>query len=226
MISFFTQKRGFSLDTKEDSLTSTVFDNLKYLPTELFYKILKNSLFTDELPVVCGEILSIEFWPNWNPEGTSNTVKIEPDVYLRFQNFDLIIEAKRHNDNQQNFPQMKDQITAYFNEYNEDQVNLYYLQLGGLHSFGHDEIHVNEIYSKNVTILKANWSKLLDAVMKEKLLLENTQLHFCKSYVRILEDIIKGMELHQFYRKKWLCDLVETKITSSKISIEVKVKKV
>lgn len=212
MISFFKHKRGFNLDTIEDSLTSTVFDNLKHLPTEIIWRILHNSLLYGNLPTLSGEIEYIGFWENWNPEGTHNTVKIEPDVFIRFQNLDLIIEAKRYNENQQKFQQMQDQLIAYCNEFYDDGKDIYYYQLGGLNEEVHQDKHNIKDKNKQATIIKGNWSSLLDSVISEKKHLTLVNLSYVKTYIRILEDIIFGMELHQFYRKKWMDKLSKLKI--------------
>lgn len=58
MISYFTSGFG-SLKQCEDSFTASVFELLKYLPTELFCSVLKDSLILDNLPVHCGEIQEI-----------------------------------------------------------------------------------------------------------------------------------------------------------------------
>lgn len=212
MISFFTSKRGFELNNVEDSLTAVVFDNLKHLPTEIFYKIIKRCLFTDKLPVHAGELKSIEFWANWNAESTSNSVKVEPDIFIRFDNLDLIVEAKRKDEKQQYWQQMNNQLTSYCNEYNEDGKDLYYLQLGGLHSLEDSGNHNIKSHGREAVILKGNWSKLLDGCIAETKKLRNADVSLVQPYIRILDDIISGMELHQFYRKKWLDSLTVPEI--------------
>ena len=99
MLNYFDKKK--TLDICEDSLTSTVFDLLKYLPTEVFYSILRESLYHKKLPIICGEIEKIHFWEKWISKNTTNSLYVEPDVFIRFSNFDIIIEAKRYNNNQQ-----------------------------------------------------------------------------------------------------------------------------
>src|SRR5881227_2646233 len=90
----------------EDSLTCSVLPHLLHLPFELFWQILHNACFTGALPAQVGEPVSdIEFWPKWDPEGTPNNTYVEPDVFIRFPRFDLIIEAKYGDEGSQSLEQ-------------------------------------------------------------------------------------------------------------------------
>ena len=204
MISYFHKRKG-NLGTCEDSLTAVVFDTLKYLPTEMFWSILKRSLYYDKLPIASGNLLSISFWDKWSPKNTSNSSFVEPDIFLRFNEFDVIIEAKRHNEKQQSIAQMKNEIQAYYNEYNDDNKDLYFIQLGGLHN-NNDELDY-QLGVKSIVICKTNWTKLLEQIDSENKKIKNSGLTILSSYSRILEDSINGFALHQYYKKRWLKNL-------------------
>ncbi|GEC80226.1 hypothetical protein [Flavobacterium aquatile] len=212
MISYFHRRKG-NLGTCEDSLTAVVFDTLKYLPTEMFWSILKRSLYYDKLPVASGDLLSISFWDKWKAKDTTNSNFVEPDVFLRFNEFDVLIEAKRHNEKQQSGNQMKNEIQAYYNEFAADDKALYFIQLGGLHHIN-DELDYS-FKDKNVIICKTNWTRLLDQIDTENTKIKNSGLTILSSYNRILEDAINGFGLHQYYKKRWLKNL------SIKSSIEL-----
>lgn len=204
MISYFYSNQG-KFKSCEDSLTAVIFDTLKYLPTELFWKIIKDSLYHDKLPFAAGDLLSISFWDKWDPEGTSNKRYVEPDVFLRFQEFDIIIEAKRYDKFQQLESQLQKEVIAYHNEFKEESKNLYFIKLGGLHS-RNNEVNLNLI-NKEVVICKTDWSRMLHQVVLVYNDLKETNLSAVKAYNRILEDCIRGFALHQFYEKSWLSDL-------------------
>jgi len=204
MVSFFHRRKG-TLITCEDSLTAVVFDTLKYLPTEIFWSILKRSLYYDKLPKVSGELLSISFWDKWNSENTSNSKFVEPDVFLRFNKFDVIIEAKRLDVKQQSINQMKNEIQAYYNEFQEDKKTLYFIQLGGLHH-KNDELNFS-FEDKEVKICKTDWTKLLEQIVIENNRLKEKTSSIEFAFIRILEDTINGFALHRYYQKKWLKDL-------------------
>lgn len=75
----------------EDTKVASTLGVLKNLPAELFWQILRKSCKSKiKLPSKSGEILNIDFWPG----GWKFVNRVEPDVYIEFENFDLIIEAK------------------------------------------------------------------------------------------------------------------------------------
>ena len=201
MISLYHKSKG-KLHICEDSMTSHVFDLMKYLPVELFWSIMKNSLYQDKLPDYSGEIQNILFWEKWNADKTDNSRFVEPDLFLRFKNFDIIIEAKRYDDFQQIEQQHKAQMQSYINVFEKDKKQLFYIQLGGLHN--KDNVP-NKIFNNHeIIICKSDWSNILTQIVKEKENLENVNLSSLVPCKRILEDLIIGFELHQFYKKSWL----------------------
>jgi len=201
MITYFSKKGHINIC--EDSLTSMVFDFLKYLPIEMFWEILKKSLCQDKLPKESGEYLQISFWEKWDAEGTQNSLYVEPDVFIRFFNFDVIIEAKRYDENQQYKEQMIKEIKAYYNEF-QDNKQLYFIQCGGLNNSNNEPDFTNN--DNSVVICKTNWTKLLAEIttLKESDYIDNSQ-------ERILDDLIRGFELFGFFRKLWLNSLKTSK---------------
>lgn len=202
MITYFHKKE--KLNTCEDSLTATVFDGLKYLPSEMFWRILQSSLYQAKLPefCICGEMLSMSFWEKWSAEGTDidNVNFVEPDVFICLENADIIIEAKRYNEKQQTEHQMNKEIAAYYNEFSRGNKALYFIQCGGLHN-KKDEGSYNDF-----SICKTDWTRLLDVIVTERMRL-NARNSSEAAHIRILDDIINGMELHQYYKKSWLSEL-------------------
>ncbi len=206
MITFF-DKKG-KLNICEDSLTATVFDGLKYLPSQMFWRILRHSLYHNHLPEysLCGEMVSISFWEKWSAEGENidNVNFVEPDIFIRFKYIDVIIEAKRYNEKQQKIHQMNKEIAAYYNEFPNEGKLLYFIQCGGL--LDKKDIKNYTYKDKTCFICKTDWTKLLDTIVTEKNRL-NANNSSEAAQIRIFEDIIKGMELHQYYRKSWLSKL-------------------
>lgn len=204
MVSYFHRRKG-SLNTCEDSLTAVVFDTLKYLPTEMFWSILKRSMYYDKLPTASGDLSSISFWDKWKADDTTNSNFVEPDVFLRFNAFDVIIEAKRYDEKQQSRTQMENEIQAYYNEFSEDGKSLYFIQLGGLHD--KDDEPDFPFNDKSIVICKTNWTKLLEQIISENNKLKDKTSSIEQAYSRILEDAINGFALHRYYQKRWLKDL-------------------
>ncbi|WP_407508342.1 hypothetical protein [Elizabethkingia anophelis] len=211
MITYFFKNKGY-FRVCEDSLTSTVFDLLKYLPSEIFWSILKKSLYHQKLPKISGEILEFTYWAKWNANETDNSRYIEPDLFIRFQEFDLIIEAKRYNENQQKDLQISNEIKSYYNEFGEDNKDLYFIQLGGLLDL--EEVQEKFINSNKVVFCKSDWTKLLDQIVSEKNKLNNIDYAQINSYKRIFDDLIKGFEMHGFFKKIWFDSIETINITS------------
>lgn len=214
MISYITTKGRSSFTACEDSLTSSVLDYLKYLPINLFWRILKKSMYQNKLPKLSGELLSIEYWPKWLSTDTNNSRFVEPDVFLRFDDFDVLIEAKRQNYGGQSKAQFENETRAYFNEYGEDEKLLYFIKLGGLITFSNEDS-----INPKIIICKTDWTKLLKEVVELKNELEQSNRYLTEHYIRLLNDCINGFKLHHFYHMEWLEDLAKIKINTLTIPI-------
>lgn len=174
-------------------------------------------MYQNKLPKLSGELLSIEYWPKWQPNHTDNSRFVEPDVFLRFEDFDVLIEAKRRNYGGQSKTQYTNQIQAYSNEYGDDNKILYYIKLGGLITFSNEDSSQSKII-----ICKTDWSKLLQEVVELKKELEQSNRYLTEHYIRLLDDCIKGFTLHHFYYMEWLIDLSKIKINTQTIPLNIK----
>lgn len=204
MISYLTTKGKSNLKICEDSLTAAIFDGLKYLPTAIFYRILKNALYQDKLPVDSGELLEISFWEKWNAYQTYNSNFVEPDLLLQFEHFDVIIEAKRYDTKQQSQAQLENEIRAYYNVFNGEK-ELFFIQLGGLYKKNNEPDFIFE--NQQIKICKTDWYQLLNQITIESHQMETAQSSQLNGYKRLFKDIIKAFELHQFYQIKWFNEL-------------------
>jgi hypothetical protein len=144
---------------KEDVITSSVFDNLLYLPDDLFWKILRLSCYNNfELPLYAGDISKYEFWPHWNNKDTENEKYVEPNFYVKFENFDIIVEAKREN-NFQEREQWEKEIISYLNEYGDSNRTVFLIALDGM---ANEESEIIEIRNRSIKIFKSRRLKVLD----------------------------------------------------------------
>lgn len=73
------------------------------LPDNLLIEVLDNSANTTLNYKGFGNLDSYEFWPHWNSKGSY----VEPDIFLRFENADIIIEAKKDDSTDQTCKQWK-----------------------------------------------------------------------------------------------------------------------
>jgi hypothetical protein len=189
----------------EDSLTSTIFGNLLHLPIELFWQILNNSCYGELLAMQSSRILSVEFWPHWMAEGSYNTNFIEPDIFIRTSDFDLIIEAKRFDYNQQSLSQWKNEFQGYINEYGDEQKKVVLLAIGGIENELPETISIQD---KNIRVVKSRWMKVLNEIknVESKLEKANNCLNNIDSTLVILHDTILGFGIHGYATGKWFED--------------------
>jgi len=203
----------------EDSLTASIFSHLLYFPNEVFWDILKEACYSNELPAIPGEPLEINYWPSWNSSHTENSVRVEPDLFIRFADFDLIIEAKRWDDKQQYRGQWEKEVQAYINEYASEEQPLYFIALGGLNKEESEEIlftqkefpndEVQPDYKEYICpVIKARWAPILRSVKRH--LRELSSCTFSSSQVsaqrRVCESIIHFLGSHGFSTGKWIND--------------------
>ena len=111
--------RKIDIETKEDTLTASFFGLLFYYPKDLVRRFFEKILEEHDL----GDIIYYEFWPHWSAEKTDNENYVEPDLFIRFENLDLIIEVKNPGISITE-AQIKKELKAYENEYNSDNKKL------------------------------------------------------------------------------------------------------
>ncbi|MGL5403768.1 MAG: hypothetical protein ACRC9I_08355 [Acinetobacter sp.] len=191
----------------EDSLTSSIFGNLLHLPLELFWHILQQSCKDTSLPTNTGKLISYEFWPHWDSTGTNNNNFIEPDLFFQFENFNVIVEAKRWDNDSQKRTQWKDQIKAYNNEYGDLNKNFFIIAVGGNINTITDEL----IHAK---VFKINWNSILSSIKKTYLILNKSRglTTNIDANLNILDGLIHFFEIHGFFTGEWF-DTFNTKPT-------------
>ena len=152
----------------EDEKTSIIIGTLLHLPTTLMLKIIFDAV--EDKPLVlkdetCERLQKLpEFWPHWSAVGTTNGSFVEPDVFMRFGSFDLIIEAKRNDDKTSQYSdQLNNELIAYGNEYEKGNKEVYLIALGG---------NIDDIKSvdgkRRDKILTCSWDKLLCSIERKK----------------------------------------------------------
>ena len=189
----------------EDFKTYQTIGLMQYLPASLFWHIIRECVISpNNLPHLSGEILQTDFWIKWyNIDNTNAERYVEPDVFIRFENFDCIIEVKKTEGSGQHHDQWDDQITSYRNTYPEGK-RLIYIALGGNkdYSTGFDN-RFSDVY-------RASWRRLLHAV--HKALDERTTLHYQTSAVsqeiRILQSIMEAFKKYNEYDVEFLDSLI------------------
>ena len=206
-------------DTYEDPKTSSVFENLLLLPDNVFWHILKSSCFYNErLNSNSGRILSYEFWCHWDPTDTGNTNFVEPDLFIRFEEFDMIIEAKYGDLGGQDDLQWRKELIAYDNEYgNEKTVIL--IAVGGNLSLKVEEV---EVRGKKYPIFKCNWLSILISINKYKNELKRISVPDMNTSatLRLLDNIILAFNINGVYNIDWFNSMASSKTMIDSSSID------
>ena len=200
----------------EDSLSASVFSHLLHLPAEVFWALLRKACYSNDLPESAGEPLVVEMWPKWNATETGNSKYVEPDVFIRFADFDLIIEAKRWDDGQQDPAQWKRELVAYANEYGEVPMPVRMIALGGIHH-EHDEVlRIKRPILKDgvlqpdiiCSVHMCRWRGIL--YQSKRMLKELEKLEYPTSQTaatrRVLEDLIDLFAWHSYSTRPWFAD--------------------
>jgi hypothetical protein len=186
----------------EDSLTATIFERLRYLPKELMHQILTGALYQTIPNLDFTKIESIEFWPSWSAENTKNVRIVEPDIFIRTTTQDIIIEAKRYDEKQQSSEQWQNEITAYYNVYQEDAKELVFIALGGLHTTEASELIIGKFH---YTIYKCDWKRLLKSIKDIKFQIEKNSFYLDSNNIilHILNDLVMCFGLYGFSTAEW-----------------------
>jgi hypothetical protein len=206
------RKLGRSIDSQEvhwsalfkaseDSLTSTVFGTLLYLPTDLFWHTLKNACYGDHLADIDENIISIEFWPHWSGKDTTNVNYVEPDVFIRTKEVDVIIEAKRYDDGQQLKGQWENELNSYLTEYGSENRKVILIALGGLHSSLMEPITSKS--GAKCDVVKCHWLGILHQIkfLRKERTRQASIGH--DSVVSVCNDLVSAFAIHGYFTGDW-----------------------
>ncbi len=176
----------------EDFFTATIFSRFLYLPSyiqsRILFELTGNNLFRDT-----GDLASHEFWPIWPTNVIVGRQYIEPDLFLQYQNVDVIIEAKRNDMTPHDANQIENELVAYSEQYEDvTQRKCILLAIGGgtILSKQHDDV----VFCK--------WSRFFEAI--QNVYKNSSVTQFNKV---IYTDIVNGFSLHGFYPYRWLSSL-------------------
>ena len=188
-------KRKTSIEMKEDTKTSMIMGTMLHLPTSILLEIIKKAcrseskLFKDP-----GNISFVEFWPKWSVEGKykekiTNSLNVEPDLFISFQKYDLIIEVKINDGFGQYKDQWRNEVYSYLNKYGKKK-ELFLITLGGNNN-------LNPEYHTYVNILKCSLSNFMTEVeiLKNKIEKHQDSYNFEDSTLRILQDLLSTFKL-------------------------------
>lgn len=202
----FHNKLGRSIRDKfspsEDSLTSFVFGLIQYLPSNLIIELLSKASHSEIIYSQIGELQEIEFWAHHNSLNKNNKYYVEPDVFMRFENADMLFEMKLNDSYGQEESQWVKEILSYQNEYSSDNKKLYFFAVGGNTNLIKETISIKK---EQIQIFKISWRLLLNEVINLKKSICNNHIICSNSngVIRILDDIIMSFQKHNYYNLLW-----------------------
>lgn len=194
----------YNKNTNEDPKTSTVFGNLMLLPDHVFWDILKSAAANKGILPDDAGLMSdgFSFWPQWDPNSkydTGNSNYVEPDVFFRFSNIDVIVEAKYSDNRGQDKEEWEREFKAYLNMFEDDKKKVVLLAVGGNPTFEREpDLKVGK---RKCPVVKYSWEGLLKAVLDfEKEELSSIENELQSSMKRIVENVVSGCENFGIYK--------------------------
>ena len=195
----------------EDTLTSSVIGLMQYLPDELFWHILKSACgrASRDLPDSVGVVQEFHFWHSFYSIGA----RVEPDVWVETDEYDILIEAKKRDyssGNAQYEDQWSKQILSLRKSSEEEHCKpIIYVAIGGNDSLRDTILNVD---GQDYVIHAASWYNLLNCVLNE--LNSTVSRSYALPVQRILQDIVHALIEHQIIKTTWFASLPKISITA------------
>lgn len=171
-----------SYNAIEDFFTAAIFSRLSYLDGFFWEKM---------FDINFGKLVYREFWPRWK-DATGTQYEVEPDVFLRFEKCDLIIEAKRNDNSGQYKDQIIREIEAYKAKFGQDEKMFYLFAVGGNGKNIFQDI--GETSSANIKAF--DWQDIFNKVKKLNM------------NVNLKEDLLLAFDLHGIRELVYLKDIL------------------
>lgn len=183
---------------REDLLTAAFFSRFTYLSGLLQHRLLKGWLggvgdFT--------EFKNAEFWPRYDLPDDETRDFVEPDLLLRFEDCDVLVEVKPPQGGMQYQEQWENEIAGYFAQDGETRP-LYFLAIGRVGK-------VLELMDVEAILEKHDLLKVLKSIEWKPIAHELYQLQRSQKLDaqdrRVVEDMLQALELYgiRAYELKW-----------------------
>ncbi|MBX3370108.1 MAG: hypothetical protein KF793_06915 [Nitrospira sp.] len=197
----------------EDFLTAAVFERLRYLPGDLFWKVLRKAMIpVGSMPQIVGNLTQSEFWPSWDVSAVVNDRKrCEPDVWLSFDSVDFVVEVKRSDDVRSQEAKQLALEWIGFHEQSKERP-MWLLMVGGLGEKDVTEFCVQGYYKEILSVLKDSYGKVgnvqlagtswqliaksLHEVLGDEQVGANSQI--------VIEDILAVLQWHDIHWRQFV----------------------
>lgn len=173
--------------SREDLLTAAIFSRWSYLSLNAKHSLLKE--WVKDLELSNANYKDIEFWPKYDlvMEGRNF---VEPDVLIRYEEFDVLIEVKPPQNGGQTFGQWERELEGYLSA--GEDMPLHFLAIGrnSVHAEAWKSVFM-ERYKRLQSMHTINWKSVANTVHEiTKLSDPESQDH------RILLDMTEALRIY------------------------------
>lgn len=180
---------------REDLLTSTVFERFAYLSESLQFQLLEFCFKDRVIPFadLFGAFITIDYWPRYTFEEKGHTRQVEPDLIIRFEKANLIVEVKPPAGGDQYFTQWRREVGSFLQSEEGESRPLYFLAIGrvdDMSALKWESKLVNE-FDNLICVGAIKWQPIADCLV-EKLL----DSRLSKTDKRVLNDMLKALALY------------------------------
>jgi len=189
--------------TREDLITSSVFERLPYLPDTLIAAFMTALMEHDALKIeALGDYKEISFWPRYASANEKRSYT-EPDLVIEFTNAIIVVEVKPPW-GAQDHAQWEREVAALIKQ-EEPSTALFLLAIGGqAHNWRHLARQLeNDFADHHLNITFCTWNKVSQVLLTLKEAASERDK-------RILDDQLQALELHGIHKPlKPLDDLLK-----------------
>lgn len=179
----------------EDLLTSTVFERFAYLSDGVQTQILAScfSLSPDDFQAKFGAFQSIDYWPRYALTEDGESRQVEPDLVIRFEFCNLIVEVKPPEGGDQYYEQWQREVASFMQSDEYSELPLYFLAIGRIEMGNATQwaALLHERYDCLETVGATMWQAVTDNLVK---LVEGDDIS--PTDRRVLTDILEALAFY------------------------------
>ncbi|MGF1906989.1 hypothetical protein [Aliivibrio salmonicida] len=180
---------------REDLLTSTFFERFAYLSDLAQMQILADcfTLLTDEFKATFGGFQFIDYWPRYTLKEGDESRQVEPDLVIRFELCNLIVEVKPPEGGDQYYEQWQREIASFIQSDERNELPLHFLAIGRIEVDNATKWaeSLKQSYLCLKTVGATKWQAVTDSLVK---LVDSDEIS--PTDRRVLNDMLEALALY------------------------------
>lgn len=172
--------------SREDLLTAAIFTRWSYLSAESKHTLLQN--WIKDFEITDSDYKDIEFWAKFDLEVEGREF-VEPDVLIRFKDFNVLIEVKPPKGGSQKYEQWNRELEGYFSS---EDLPVHFLAIG--RNTVNAATWKNKLLEKNnhlESIITKSWKSVAESIYN---LTKHTDTSLQDN--QILSDMIEALKIY------------------------------